>query len=416
MSDPHRRALLRIYRAALDAVDGRRRVRQALAGRPRPQSVHLIAIGKAAAAMAEGAFDAWGEAIAGGLLITKHGHLDRQAFSQRPLQLLEAGHPVPDEHSLAAGQALLGYLQAAPAEAQFLFLISGGTSSLVEVLAPGASLADLQALSRHLLASGADIHAMNRLRKAVSAIKGGRLALPLRRRRALVLLISDVEGDDPAVIGSGLLVPSPEQAGAEEALPSPLRHMVRGLPAAPAAADFTAIELEIIARNADALTAAAERAAALGYPVHRHAQFIAGDAIAAGERLARAVVAGPAGVHLWGGEPTVVLPPQPGQGGRMQALALAAAPLFHGLRDVYLLAAGTDGSDGPTDDAGALVDAGTLLRCRDGGVDAELALERADAGTALAAAGDLIQTGPTGSNVMDVMIGLNAGYRHAVSE
>lgn len=416
--DAHRRALLKIYRAALDAVDGRRRVREVLAERPRPAAVRLIAIGKAAEAMAQGAFDAWEEAIEAGLLITKHGHVDAKLYQERPLRVIESGHPVPDAASLEAGAALLAFMAQSPADARFLFLISGGASSLVEALAPGATLEDLQALNRHLLASGADIQTMNRLRKAVSKLKGGRLARQLAGRQALVLLISDVEGDDPATVGSGLLVGSQERLVQPEELPSPLRHLLDGVPPAPQPDDplFQGIELQIIARNADALAAAAERAQALGYTVHRHAEFIRGDAIHAGERLARQIVAGPDGVHLWGGEPTVELPPEPGRGGRMQTLALAAAPLFGGLRDVYLLAAGTDGGDGPTEDAGALVDAGTMERSTDGGVEPESALERADAGTALAAAGDLIQTGPTGTNVMDVMIGLNAGCRHFVSE
>jgi glycerate 2-kinase len=416
--DAHRRALLKIYRAALDAVDGRRRVREVLGERPRPAAVRLIAIGKAADAMAQGAFDAWEEAIEAGLLITKRGHVDAKLYQGRPLRVIESGHPVPDAASLEAGAALLEFLAQSPVDAQFLFLISGGASSLVEALAPGATLEDLQALNRHLLASGADIQTMNRLRKAISRLKGGRLAWHLKGRRALVLLISDVEGDNPATVGSGLLVGSQERPVQPEELPSALRHLLEDVPPAPKPDDplFQNVELRIIARNADALGAAAERAQALGYTVHRHSEFIHGDAIHAGERLARQIVAGPDGVHLWGGEPTVELPPEPGRGGRMQALALAAAPLFNGLRDVYLLAAGTDGTDGPGEDAGALVDAGTISRSEDGDVEPESALERADAGTALAAAGDLIQTGPTGTNVMDIMIGLNAGYRHVVMD
>jgi glycerate 2-kinase len=416
--DAHRRALLKIYRAALDAVDGRRRVREVLGERPRPAAVRLIAIGKAADAMAQGAFDAWEEAIEAGLLITKRGHVDAKLYQGRPLRVIESGHPVPDAASLEAGAALLEFLAQSPVDAQFLFLISGGASSLVEALAPGATLEDLQALNRHLLASGADIQTMNRLRKAISRLKGGRLAWHLKGRRALVLLISDVEGDDPATVGSGLLVGSQERPVQPEELPPALRHLLEDVPPAPKPDDplFQNVELRIIARNADALAAAAERAQTLGYTVHRHSEFIHGDAIHAGERLARQIVAGPDGVHLWGGEPTVELPPEPGRGGRMQALALAAAPLFNGLRDVYLLAAGTDGTDGPGEDAGALVDAGTISRSEDGDVEPESALERADAGTALAAAGDLIQTGPTGTNVMDIMIGLNAGYRHVVMD
>lgn len=415
--DEHRRNLLRIYRAALEAVDGRRRVARRLADEGIDGEVYLLAVGKAAEAMAAGAFDAWGEHLRAGLLVTKHGHVDRGEWRNRPLRIIEAGHPVPDAASLEAGRAMLEFIQAAPRDARFLCLISGGASALAEVLSQGARLEDLQALNRHLLASGLDIHVMNRLRRAVSHIKGGRLARALDGRPALVLAISDVEGDDPAAIGSGLLVPSQDAPVSAAELPEELAHLLGDVPPAPSADDpvFRAIRFEIVARNADALDAAGRRAQELGYEVHRHPEFIKGDAIAAGDAIARALGMGPDGVHLWGGEPTVELPPDPGTGGRMQSLALAAALLLDGLRDLYLLAAGTDGSDGPTEDAGALVDTGTIARCRDGGVDPEQALEAADAGSALAAAGDLIQTGATGSNVMDLMIGLNAGYRHVVT-
>ena len=404
---PARRDLLRIYRAALSAVDGRARVAAALARRPTPAAIHLLALGKAAEAMAEGAWDVWGDHIVQGLLITKHGHVDRRRWAPRPVRVIEAGHPLPDHHSLEAGDALLRYLAEAPADARFLFLISGGASALAEALAPGASLEDLQGLNRHLLASGADIHAINRIRKAVSRLKGGRLARALGGRAALALLISDVRGDDPAVIGSGPLTASRVEAVRREELPPEFARLWLAEPApGPDDPAFAAIELELIARNDDALAAAAERAAALGYAVHRYERFVDGEAAEAGERLARELAHGPAGIHLWGGEPTVTLPPRPGRGGRAQSLALAATTVLDGRDGLFLLAAGSDGSDGPGDDAGALVDGATLRRCRDAGIDPLRALAAADAGTALAASGDLIQTGPTGSNVMDIMIGL----------
>lgn len=402
-----RRALLQIYRAALAAVDGRRAVANALAAEPPPAGLRAVAVGKAADAMLAGALDAWGDALQAGLLITKAGHVDPGCYRQRPVQVLESAHPLPDRRSLAAGQALLEFLAAAPADAGLLFLISGGASSLVEVLPRDWALDDLQALNRHLLAAGADIHAINRLRRACSRIKGGRLAAHLAGREARVLLISDVEGDDPAVIGSGLLAQGRDSPLVVDELPAPLRHLPLAEPP-PSGEAFRRVSLRIVARNADALAAAAARAGELGYPVHRHDRFLRGEAAVAGAGLAAELLEGPAGVHLWGGEPTVTLPEQPGQGGRMQQLALAAALRLQDRAGVYLLAAGTDGSDGPGEDAGALVDAATIERCRDGGVDPRASLARADAGSALAAAGDLIQTGPTGSNVMDLVIGLKA--------
>jgi glycerate 2-kinase len=219
-----------------------------------------------------------------------------------------------------------------------------------------------------------------------------------------VLAISDVRGDDPAVIASGPLT-LPRDAGDIAALPADWRGLgARVTPPDPAW--FDTVDYEIVATLDDA-----KRAAALvlqrDWPVVLHPEFVAGDALDAGRRLARVLIeAEPGGVHIWGGETTVVLPPRPGQGGRNQSLALAAAIALAGAGRIALLAAGTDGSDGPTDDAGALVDGGTLERGELAGLDAAAALAAADAGRFLAASGDLIHTGPTGTNVMDLMLGL----------
>lgn len=344
------------------------------------------------------------------MLITKVGHADPGVWINRPVQLLESAHPIPDQRSLEAGAALLEFIDAAPADAQFLFLLSGGASSLAEVLPAGADIADLQRLNQYLLGSGLDIHAINRLRQACSLIKGGRLAYSLDGRRALVLLISDVEGDDPAVIGSGPLTPSRTAPVAAAELPQELRPLLTTEPAPPFGDPvFQSIRLEIVASNAQALAAAAERARELGFEVHQHGEFLRGEAVEIGMRLAKTLAAGPAGIHLWGGEPTVTLPLEPGRGGRMQALALAAAQAIEDQSGLYLLAAGSDGSDGPTEDAGALIDGGTVARCRAGGYEPAAALTAADAGSALAASGDLLYTGPTGTNVMDLVIGLRTG-------
>jgi hydroxypyruvate reductase len=405
--DTSRRILSRIYRAALDAVGGRQCVQAALAGERLTEPVYLIALGKAAQAMAEGAFDQLEAAIAAGLIVTKAGHADPAIWQGRPVRVLESAHPVPDQRSLDAGAALLDFIDAAPADARFLFLLSGGASSLVEVLPDGAQLADLQRLNRYLLGSGMDIHAINRLRQACSLIKGGRLASRLTGRQARVLAISDVEGDDPAVIGSGLLTPSRTMPVAAVELPAALRQLWVATPL-PRAGDpaFATIRYEIIASNGKALEAAAGRAQALGFAVHRHGQFLRGEAADLGAKLAETLLQGPPGIHLWGGEPTVTLPAEPGQGGRMQTLALAAARVLDGRAGIALLAAGTDGSDGPGEDAGAVIDGGTAGRCRQSGHDPLAALAAADAGSALAASGDLLHTGPTGTNVMDVVIGM----------
>lgn len=404
MPDARRQVLLEILLAALEAVNGRARVRAFLAARPLPAPVYLIAIGKAACAMARGAHEALGHAIGDGFVATKHGHAELLPWPVR-----ETGHPVPDDASLAAGAALLAFADAIPRDAHVLVLLSGGASALVESLPAGADLALLQRLNRWLLGSGRDIAAMNRVRKRLSLIKGGRLAQRLAPRPVTCLAISDVPGDDPRFIGSGPLVP--DETAAHEPIdgaPPDVRSALLAAPPLPGAGDpcFAGVRFEIVARLADAKQAAADAARPRGLNAVVHPEFVAGDAIAAGTRLAQAVlVSAPGVLQVWGGETTVQLPPHPGRGGRNQSLGLSAARALQGRADVLLLAAGTDGTDGPTPDAGALVDGGTIERGAGEGRDADAALARADAGGFLEASGDLIQTGPTGTNVMDLVLG-----------
>ena len=401
-----RDAVLHIAQAALAAVQGQTRVAEFLRATPSPEAVQLIAIGKAAASMAAGACDALGEKVVRGLIVTKTGHGDAMLERRPGFQCLEAGHPQPDARSLTAGAALLAFIAEAPATAPLLFLISGGASSLVEVLPDSITLDDLQRANTWLLGSGLDIAAMNTVRKALSAIKGGRLLAHLQGRPAQVLLISDVRGNDPAVIGSGLLAADIGAPPLEElALPLWLAQLCRQTPSHRYAVPAN-VEMHVIARLADAKRAAAREAMALGYSVVVHDAFIDGAANTAGQRLAQSLVHASPGVHIWGGETTVLLPPQPGRGGRNQSLALAAALALQGHEGVVLLALGSDGSDGPTEDAGALVDGGTVACGELAGLDARHCLASADAGSFLEQSGDLVHTGPTGTNVMDLMIGL----------
>jgi hydroxypyruvate reductase len=406
MVPDHRRVLLRIFTAALAAVDGHKRVRDYLLQHPISAPVFLISVGKAACAMAQGAHEVLGANIVDALVVTKHGHAE-----SLPWPVLEAGHPLPDEQSLAAGQRLIDFAAAIPPDASVLVLLSGGASALVEALPEGVQLTQLRALNDWLLASGLDIVAMNRLRKRWSRIKGGRLAKMLAPRPVLCLAISDVPGDDPGAIGSGplvadaSLVAAPGTAG----LPPDLVELLRSCPPMPAADDtcFRNVQVEIIARLDDAKRAAAETARQLGYRVTLHPEFIQGDALLAGARLAHTLRSAPAGeVQVWGGETTLTLPAQPGRGGRNQSLALAAALVLRAQAQAWFLSAGTDGTDGPTTDAGALVDGGTIARGEAEGLSAQQALAAFDAGEFLEASGDLIQTGPTGTNVMDLMLGL----------
>lgn len=368
----------------------------------------MIAVGKAAGAMAQGAHDVMGNNLVDALIITKKGHAE-----PLPWPVLEAGHPLVDASSLEAGRRLLEFVERMPKDATVLVLISGGASALVEALPPQISLERFQEINRWVLGSGLDINDYNRIRRRLSRLKGGRLAKLLSPRRVLCLVVSDVPGNDLRAIGSGPLVADEDlrRPLTLRGLPDFLTEALAHMPPAPAPDDacFQNVQREIVATLDNAKSAAMEAAKQLGYPAVLGSGFVSGDALEAGARLAKKLLgAEPGTVHVWGGETTVQLPESPGRGGRNQSLALAAAMMLHGHDDAWFLSAGTDGTDGPTDDAGALVDGGTIARGASAGHIAEQALARADAGTFLEASGDLIQTGPTGTNVMDIMLGLRA--------
>lgn len=408
--ETHRANLLALFNSALQAVNGCTRVKQYLDAHPPQGDVYLIAIGKAAASMTDGALRSLGEKIVSGLVITKHGHGNnwRKDASDSRIVCLEAGHPLPDEHSLHAGNVLLNFIDATPGDAQFLFLISGGASALVEVPIAGIGLPELLKVNTWLLGAGLDIYQMNRVRTKLSAIKGGRLAQRLNGRAALNLLISDVPDNDPAIIGSGLLVAETDNDLPAHDLPDWVNALLKNTFRVPESGDgyFKSIRTEIIASLSDAMQSAARYARNKGYNVYLHEELLSGDAITTGRRLADQLLAGKSGVYLWGGETTVQLPSHSGRGGRNQTLALAAALKIKNRRDIVFLAAGTDGTDGPTDDAGAIVDGMSIMRGEGKGLSAGHCLATANAGAFLEASGDLIHTGPTGTNVMDLAIGI----------
>ena len=402
-------SLLRdILEASLTRVRGTEAVAQWLDRHPEVEYDHVIAFGKAASAMALGALRAR-PAPRRGLVITKHGHLDDELDGFSQIERIESDHPVPGEASLQAGRRLVEFLGEAPDDAQFLALISGGASSLIEVLAPNLDLQGLSELTERLLAEGLAITEMNAVRRSISCIKGGRLAHYLDGRPTCALMISDVPGDDPAVIGSG-----PLTAVRDEVLPETLSDGTRELieraerMPVPSPEAFQNLQTHIIATLEDAKEAAAHRAQELGFPVHRHPEFLEDEAGKTGVGLAEYLkrIETPPGVHIWGGETTVRLPENPGRGGRNQHLALAAATALEGVKGIRLLACGTDGTDGPTEDAGGEVDGGTVLHGQESGLDAEQALARADAGNYLSAVNALVTTGPTGTNVMDVVLAI----------
>lgn len=398
--------LLTVFQAGLARVDGRQCVKESL--KTLPGNVSLVAIGKAALAMTQGAVDLLGHRVVDGLVISKPGHLDLEWLETKGLKGLEGGHPLPDASSLRAGEALIRYLSALPEDRQLLFLISGGASSLVERLREGVDLTQLQRVNAWLLGSGLPIDAMNRVRRSISQIKGGGLITTLAGRPARLLLISDVPGDDPGVIGSGLLVPQQADADDLQDLQLPAWLLACLLePARPSMEAITNIQLEIVASLRMAREAAAEKAHELGYAVALQHAHIGGDVEVVGRRLAYELRDAWPGLYIWGGEPTIRLPEQPGRGGRNQHLALSVAGHIVGNRQVCFLSAGTDGGDGPGEDAGALVDGATISRGRlASGFDYEKCLAQADSGSFLEASGDLINTGPTGTNVMDLMLGI----------
>jgi hydroxypyruvate reductase len=345
----------------VDAVRGDMAVANALRDIPIEPPDQIIAVGKAAGAMARAAHDLFPQAPV--LVVTKHAHgQDAPAGAE----VIEAAHPVLDDNSLRAGQRLLDVVSGMPAQSHLLLLVSGGASALAEAPEDGHDLQSLKARAQELLASGANIQSMNETRRKMSRIKGGKLLSSFKGDRVTSLAISDVEGDALSVIGSGL-GDAPDHP--------PFRFDPR-----------------IVASNAVARAAIAVKSGSLRV----NDEGLYADIHALAPRLA-AQLTHP-GLYVFGGEPTVVLPPEPGQGGRNQALALLLAREIAGRNDVRILVAGTDGTDGPTDAAGAIVDGDTW------GDGAAEALARADALPYLNARGALLRTGPTGTNVMDLVI------------
>jgi glycerate 2-kinase len=405
------RANLRdIFERALQAVDGRRRTAAFLRDHPPGGAAYVVAVGKAAAAMADGAAEVLGERLERALVISKARHMDNRLAGDPRFTFREAAHPVPDQRSLDAGDAMIRFLQSAPAEVEWLFLISGGASSLVEVPPAGMTLGALREVNRWLLGSGLPIAEVNRIRQAFSRIKGGRLAEFLAGRRGRVLLISDVAGDDPAIIGSGLLYGKEPVPVNTAGLPGWLGALLArfGMARTAEANPSQPVAHYVIARLGDALAAAAAHARLLGYPATVVSDLLQGDAATAGRGIVARLSGESPGIYLWGGEPTVRLPARPGRGGRCQSLALAAALAMRHDEPLVLLAAGTDGTDGPGEAAGAVVDAETVSRGVARGLDARQCLDGADAGTFLAASDDLVFTGPTGTNVTDIVLALKS--------
>jgi hydroxypyruvate reductase len=408
MNNISKSLVLELAQHAIDAVGGERLTAQAAGDGHFEPPLHVVAIGKAAAAMAAGVQRVLNKQIKRTLVITKRGHVAPWSRDLQRAEVIQAGHPIPTRESLAAGVRLLEWMNEAGTDARFLFLISGGASSLVEAPVQGIDLATLQRINQWLLASGLSIGQINRVRRKISRIKGGNLLHFLHGRQAKVWLLSDVAADNPEVIGSGLLYPGDDKPRQDVTFPDWLDDVLKTVPA-PARVEETIPEHRVLANLAVACEAAAGQATAQGLQATLHDSGLDGDAEATGRALAAKLRSLPAGIHIWGGETTVQLPDEPGRGGRNQHLALAAALVLEGEEDVCFLALGTDGSDGPTEDAGALVDGGTIRRGELAGLDAVDRLRHADSGSFLEASGDLISTGPTGTNVRDLVIAWKGG-------
>lgn len=416
--------------SAVRRVMSRRGERLRIGGRQydlrRIRRILVVGAGKASAPMAAAVEEMLGARITGGLVVVKYGH----TAPLRRIDLVEAGHPLPDAAGERGAAQMLDLLRGATGDDLVFCLLSGGGSALLPAPVPGVSLEDKIAVTGLLLRSGATIQDINAVRKHLSRIKGGRLAQTASGARVVALILSDVLGDPLDAIASGPAAPDPTTFGdalaivrryqLDDRLPaSVLAHLRKGAEGregeTPKPDDpvFRRVQTVVVGSNAQAVAAAATRAKTLGYRTLVLTTFFEGEAREAARvfcSIARSVksrqtpLAPPACV-LAGGETTVTVRGQ-GRGGRCQEFALSAARVIAGWPDTVVAGFGTDGTDGPTDAAGALVDGETAARVRSLGLDPARALADNDSYTFFHRLGDLLVTGPTRTNVNDVYLAL----------
>jgi hydroxypyruvate reductase len=426
-----RRAARAIFDAALEAADVQPLVRRALADLRPAEGGHVLAVGagKASGAMAAAAEGALGDRIADGLVVVKDGY----RASTRRIRLVEAGHPVPDARGEVAAGQIRALAESARPDDLLLVLVSGGGSALTPAPVPPITLTDKQAMTRLMLAAGANINQLNAVRKHCSLLKGGQLARAAARAQVHALLLSDVIGDRLDVIASGPTAPDVStfaealsilerfdlRQRAPVAIVERLTRGARGeIPETPKPDDplFRRVTNTVIGNNALVVDAAAQRARAWGYAPHVLTRALEGEAREVARTLvglarqvqgSRGPVAPPACL-IAGGETTVTVRGA-GRGGRCQEWALAAAIELDGVDGVVALAAGTDGTDGPTAAAGAVADGGSARRARERGLDPGDRLAANDSNALVAALGDLVVTGPTNTNLLDLYLLLVAG-------
>lgn len=422
--------LTQVFRAGVAAADPARATRQAVRGLADLDGrVWVIAIGKGAHGMAAGAVAALGErpaTVLGGLVISNAD----DPTSAHGLPACIGDHPSPGANSFRATERLADMASSTAADADAIVLVSGGTSSLIASPIEGISHTEMTETFDSLLASGADVVLMNAVRKRLLRFAAGRLALALGTRRVHCLVASDVIGNDLSAIGSGPCVPDrtptrevrerARAAGAWDVLPESARTLLDAMaggraPDVPAADHprFATTRAQVILDRTSAEYGAAAEASRLGSAVVIREEPLTGEAADAGGRFVTELLERrfrSTECVVWSGETTVTLGASRGHGGRCQEFALAAALRLDeagdAARGLTILAAGTDGRDGPTDAAGAIVNATTCRRMRDAGADPASALAAHDSYAALDAAGALLRTGPTGTNVNDLVISI----------
>ncbi len=430
-----RDAALAIFHAGLEAGDARSLVQRALRrdgtrlrigptafDLARTQRLLVLGAGKASGAMAQALEELLSDRITDGLVVVKDGH----KVPTSRIRLVEAGHPIPDDRGEQAARELLALAESAGEADLVVVLISGGGSALTPAPVPPISLAEKQALTRDLLAAGTTINELNTIRKHCSQLKGGQLAKAATPAPVLSLILSDVIGDPLDVIASGPT--APDETTYAEALAildrfrlrdrvpdSVRRHLEQGarggVPETPKARDliFRRVTNHVVGNNSLVVEAAQAKARELGFNTHLLTRSLQGEAREAAQKfagLARGIrsssrpVPSPACV-IAGGETTVTVRGK-GKGGRCQEFCLASAMAIQGLEDVLVLAAGTDGSDGPTEATGAIADGQTVNRAARKGLGALASLQDNDSFVVFSALGDLVTTGPTNTNLLDL--------------
>jgi glycerate-2-kinase len=414
----------------LRAADPAGLVAAALGGGAPVGRCRAVAVGKAAAPMVRAAAGALGERLDGAVVVAPTAGdqgLSRAGLARAGVEWLGADHPTPTPRSLAAAGRVREFVEGMAPGQTLLVLLSGGASAMLCLPREPLTLADIASVTDALLRAGAPIGELNAVRKHCEVLKGGGLAAACSAGRIVSLILSDVLGDRLDVIGSGPTAPDQttfadalgvlERRGALDASPAATALLRRGAAGAepetvkPGAPVWARVENRVIGNNRLALDAAAAACGAAGYPVVRWREGVEGEAAVIGRELAAearrlAAETGRRAAIVWGGETTVTVGEAPGLGGRNQELALACAIELDGVAGVTVLSLATDGRDGPTDAAGGVVDGSTARAIRGAGVQPRDALARHDSYHALDRAGALLRTGPTGTNINDLMVAL----------